>query len=167
MSGRTRVLSLIAVAVVGTGLAGCNGTSSLGHESKSTTATTGGDATDPATYLGALRHEQARLAVAERAIPTRPRTPAQLSRSIRLLGSAIDRLGDDLAAIKPPDAVGGEHARLVAIVRAYGASLDRTARVAVAPGGELRAGNMLLAATNQASSKFTSTVSSIHAKLGQ
>ena len=166
MHGRARVLSLITVAAIGAGVAGCHGTSSLGHDSKSTTATTGSNPTDPAAYLASLRREQDRLAVAERAIPTRPRTPAQLARSVALLGSAIGRLGDDLEAIRPPAAVADEHAQLVSIVRAYRVALGRAAREAVTRDGELRAGDMLLSATTDASSKFTATVSGIHAKLG-
>lgn len=167
MPARAHVLSLIAVTVIGAGVAGCHGTSSLRDDSQSTTATTGSDATDPAAYLASLRREQNRLAVAERAIPSRPRTPAQLARSIGLLGSAIGRLGDDLAAIRPPDAVAGEHARLVSLVRAYRVRLTQAAREAVAPDGALRAGDMLVSATTDASSKFTSIVSEIHEKLGQ
>jgi hypothetical protein len=113
----------------------------------------------------ALRRAQVRLAAAERAIPRRPRTSAQLSRSIRLLASAVRGLGGDLAAITPPTEVASQHARLVLIVRAYADRMEGAARVAGRPGGGLRAGNMLISATTAASSSFASTVATIDATL--
>jgi hypothetical protein len=167
-----RPLGLVVVAASGSLLCGCAGTTVLGHRQarpaqRSTTATApaGSSSHERADYLRALGRGQAKLAAAERAIPRRPGTPAQLSRSIGLLASAIRRLGGDLDAIEPPAEVASAHARLVSIVRAYAVALERAGHVAVGPRGELRAGNMLISATTTASSAFASTVAMIDAAL--
>jgi hypothetical protein len=174
-----RTLGLIVVAVSSAVLSGCAGTTLLvnRHQGSPPPATTTTIGTSPATtgavptsaaaraYLAALSREQAELAAAERRIPRRARTPAALARSIRLLERAIVRLGGGLQAIVAPTAVAAQHARLVSIVRTFAAQLGAAARVAVTPGGELRAGNMLVAATVAASSAFGSTVSQINAAL--
>jgi hypothetical protein len=175
-----RSLGLIVVAVSSAVLSGCAGTTLLVNRHQgspppatSTTAistspaTTGAAPTSAAAlaYLAALSREQAELAAAERRIPRRARTPAALARSIRLLERAIVRLGGGLQAIVPPAPVAAQHARLVSIVRTFAAQLGTAARVAVRPGGELRAGNMLVGATVAASSAFSSTASQINAAL--
>jgi hypothetical protein len=168
-----RTLVPLVLAASGASGSGCAGTTRLGDRqvppgASSTTATssTGSSSRERAEYLRALRREQAGLAVAERAIAREARTPAQLSRSIRLLASAIRRLGDGLASIKPPAEVASQHARLESIVHAYEVALQRAARAAVRPRGRLHASNMLVSATTVASSEFASTVSAIDAALG-
>jgi hypothetical protein len=178
-----RALNLIAVAVSSAALTGCARTTLFVHHDESsttpptsttatsttgtTTTTTTTTAPSPAAvaYLAALSREQARLAAAERKIPRRPRTPAGLARSIRLLRAAIVRLGHDLQGISPPSEVASQHAQLVSIIRTYAARLDAAAHTAVKPGGQLRAANMLISATTAASSAFSSTVSQISAAL--
>lgn len=167
-----RVLSLIVCAVSAASLTGCAGTTLLtnrdqgsqpGATSTSTTSTTPGPHAQ--AYLAALSREQARLAAAERKIPRQARTPAALARSVRLLRLAIVRLGADLQRIMPPSSVVSRHAQLVAIVRTYAARLNAAQHVAVTPGGELRAIDMLIGATTAASTAFGSTVSQIEAAL--
>src|SRR5690242_17195847 len=180
-----RALNLIAVAVSAAALTGCARTTLFVHHDESsttpptsttTTSTTGTTTTTTTTtttapspaavaYLAALGREQARLAAAERKIPRRPRTPAGLARSIRLLRAAIVQLGHDLQGISPPSEVASQHAQLVSIMRTYAARLDAAASTAVKPGGQLRAANMLISATTAASSAFSSTVSQISAAL--
>jgi hypothetical protein len=159
LAERARWLAVLAfVWAVG----GCGGTSQLpGARSTSTPAVTA--AADP--YLSELNAEQAKLAAAERRIPTRPRTPAALSRSIGLLQAAIAQLGNDLETIRPPAAVASYHAQLVFTVNAYAAQLARVAATAARPDGELRAANMLLSSTNAASARFSATVAKIDAVL--
>jgi len=166
------VLALLAVAPTGALVSGCAGTTLRGDiqsqpvaGAKPQSTSTRSSTSQRAEYVRALEGEQAKLAAAERAIPRNARTPVELSRSTRLLASAIRRLGAGLAAITPPPEVASHHARLVSIVRAYELALGRAARVAVRPGGELRAGNMLISATTAASSAFASTVAAINAKL--
>ena len=130
-----------------------------------TTTTTAPPGPAATAYLAALSREQAKLAAAERRIPRRARTPAALARSIRLLRLAIVRLGRDLTAISPPEAVSAQHAQLVSIVRTYAARLRAAARVAARPRGKLRGVNMLIDATTAASSAFGATVSEINAAL--
>jgi hypothetical protein len=172
-----RTLSLILVAVSATALTGCARTTLLiNHDDGSKTSPTTGTSTtgtpttttpSPAAmaYLAALSQEQAKLAAAERKIPRRPRTPAGLAHSIRLLRVAIVRLGQDLQAISPPPEVASQHAQLVSIMTTYADRLDAAARTAVKPGGQLRAANMLISATTAASSAFSSTVSQISSAL--
>jgi hypothetical protein len=163
---------LIALAASGVLVGGCAGTTLSGGGqtrpaagSTSATSPTATNSRERAAYLHALSREQARLGATERAIARRPRTSAQLSRSIRLLASAIRRLGRDLAAIAPPAEVRSEHAQLVTIVRAYAVALERAARVALRPRGRVRGGDMLISATTVASSAFASTVAAIEAAL--
>jgi hypothetical protein len=173
-----RALGLIAVAVSSAALTGCAGTTLLanrdqrssmptGTTSTATTTSTGTPTTSPEAeaYLQALSREQAKLAAAERAIPRGARTPAALARSIRLLQRAIVQLAGDLQAITPPDQVARAHGALVFIVRSYAVRLGAAARLAVRPGGELRAANMLISATTTASQQFSSTVTQINAAL--
>jgi hypothetical protein len=174
-----RALGLIAVAASSAVLTGCSGTTLLanrGHTaqtSSTATSTAPGTSTGTATtspeaeaYLQSLSREQAKLAAAERAIPRRARTPAALARSIRLLKRAIVRLAGDLQAITPPDQVARANGALVFIVHSYAARLGAAARLALTPGGELRAANMLISATTRASQEFSSTVTQINAALG-
>jgi hypothetical protein len=173
-----RALSLILIAVSGASLTGCARTTLLINRNTQTTATatTGTTTGTPTTttaspspaalaYLAALSSEQAKLAAAERKIPRRPRTPAALAHSIRLLRAAIVRLQQDLQAISPPSSVASQHAQLVSIMGAYADRLGAAARTAATPGGQLRAANMLISATATASSAFSSTVSQISSVL--
>jgi hypothetical protein len=176
-----RTLNLIAVAVSAAALTGCARTTLLIHHDESSkpssTATTGTSTTGTMTttttapspaavaYLAALSREQARLAAAERRIPRRPRTPAGLAHSIKLLRAAIVRLRQDLQGISPPSQVASQHAQLVSIMRTYADRLGAAASTAVKPGGQLRAANMLISATTAASSAFSSTVSQISSAL--
>jgi hypothetical protein len=175
-----RTLSLILAAVSAAALTGCARTTLLINHNEgsqttptSTTGTTTGAPTTTTTspspaavaYLAALSREQAKLAAAERKIPRRPRTPAGLARSIRLLRVAIVQLGHDLQAISPPPEVASQHAQLVSIMGSYADRLDAATRTAVKPGGQLRAANMLISATAAASSQFSSTVSQISSAL--
>jgi hypothetical protein len=174
-----RALGLIAVAASSAALTGCAGTTLLANRDHAGQTSSRATSTAPATstgtpttspeaeaYLQSLSREQAKLAAAERAIPRRARTPAALARSIRLLQRAIVQLAGDLQAITPPGQVAPAHAQLVSIVRAYAVALGAAARLAVRPGGELRAANMLISATTTASQAFSSTVTQINAALG-
>ena len=178
-----RTLNLIVVAASAAALTGCarttlfinhdegsqTATSTTGTTTTSTTTTTTTTTAAPSpaalAYLAALSREQAKLAAAERKIPRRPRTPAGLAHSIGLLRVAIVRLGRDLQAISPPQAVASQHAQLVSIMRTYAARLDAAAGTATKPGGQLRAANMLISATTAASSAFSSTVGQISSAL--
>jgi hypothetical protein len=117
-------------------------------------------------YLARLGTEQTKLANAEQAIPTNPRTPAALAHSVDLLNAAVRGLADGLAAINPPAAVAADHARLITIMRGYAAQLSQAARIVVGPGGERRAGALLISATDQASRSFTATIDKIDSTLG-
>jgi hypothetical protein len=175
-----RTLNLIVVAVSAAALTGCARTTLfINHDkgSQTATSTTGTTSTGTQTtttaapspaalaYLAALSREQARLAAAERKIPRRPRTPAGLAHSIGLLRVAIVRLGRDLQAISPPQAVAAQHAQLVSVMRTYADRLDAAAHTASKPGGQLRAAKMLISATAAASSAFSSTVGQISSAL--
>ena len=160
MAPRATRVAVIALL----GLGGCGTADTLLHRS-GTRSTPAGSNTVTATpttktasgpsaesvYLAELGSEQARLAAAEARIPTSPRTPAALARSIELLTVAVRDLADGLARIKPPPSVAALHAHLVAIMRTYEVELRRAASVALSPGGEPRAGSLLISATNQAS----------------
>lgn len=170
-----RTLSLIVIAVSCASFSGCARTTLLINRNDSpqspapsttgTSTTTATPSPDAQAYLAALSREQARLAAAEQRIPRRARTPAALARSIRLLRLAIVRLGNDLQKIAPPSSVAAQHAQLVSIVRTYAVRLAAAQRVALTPGGELRAVNMLINATTAASTAFGSTVNQIDAAL--
>ena len=145
-----RTLNLIVVAASAAALTGCARTTLLINHKEasktSSTSTTGTSTTTTTTpspaalsYLAALSREQAKLAAAERKIPRRPRTPAGLAHSIRLLRAAIVRLGQDLQAISPPAQVASQHAQLVSIMRTYADRLAAAAGTAVKPGGQRRA----------------------------
>jgi hypothetical protein len=82
------------------------------------------------------------------------------------LHSAIVRLESDLASIEPPARVAALHARLVAVTRAYAAELEEARAAAVRPDGQLQAANLLIDATNGASTAFGETVRRIDAVLG-
>jgi hypothetical protein len=118
-------------------------------------------------YLAQLGAEQARLAAAETKIPTRPRTPAALRRSIVLLGTAVGALADGLAGIKPPPGVAAQHAHLISIMRTYAGTLEQAAGLAGAPGSEPRAAQLLISATSTASQAFTTTIAKIDSTLGR
>jgi hypothetical protein len=152
------------LAAGGVLLAGCGSTSLLTGSAPTRTALPEGAVN---AYLAALAGEQTKLAEAERHLPSRPRTAAELSSSIGLLAAAIARLGNDLAAIRPPAAVSSPHAQLVAIMRDYAGRLLIVAREARTPGGELRASNDLIGSTSRASRAFTATSSKIIARLGR
>jgi hypothetical protein len=123
-------------------------------------------AIDPvAVYLARLNAEQAKLAAAERAIPANPRTPAEFSRSIGLLASAVGRLGGDLAAIDPPAFVAAEHRQLVSIVQGYAAGLRAAAGGSRTRAGELQAASRILSATSSASAAFSAIIARIHVTL--
>jgi hypothetical protein len=160
------LLSLLA-------LAGCSSTTHLFRPTTATPATTttrtgtASQAPSPeSVYLAQLGAEQARLAAAESRIPTSPRTPAALRRSIDLLGAAVRGLVDGLAGIHPPALVAAQHAHLISIRRAYAGTLAQAARLSVAPGGEPSAARLLLSATGTASQAFTATIDKIDSTLG-
>jgi hypothetical protein len=174
MAGRSKC----ALVLVLLGLAGCGDSTRLFHSGStaSHTRSTPTAAAPPAetatgpsrqsVYLAQLGAEQARLAAAEARIPTRPRTPAALGRSIDLLATAVGRLADGLARIRAPAAVASRHAQLVTIMRTYAATLGRAGRIAVLPGKEVQAGRLLISATDAASSAFTATIAAIDSTLG-
>jgi hypothetical protein len=152
---------VIALAACGATIAGCGGgTSVLTSVSRKQPSPV-----NPTTYLAELAGEQAKLSAAESRIPTRPRTPVALAKSISLLAGAMARLADGLAALRAPPSVGSQHARLVSIVRAYHSQLTQAARVAVRPGGELRAERLLIFATDAVSRTFSATVAKINITL--
>jgi len=161
------VLVLLALLA----LAGCSNTTHLFHPSVarrvSSTSTTTTAPSAQSVYLAQLGAEQARLGAAEKQIPTTPRTPAALARSIELLAGAVRGLADGLAAIKPPPSVAAQHAQLVAIMRGYAAQLQLAQRIAVTRGGESRAGSLLISATDAASRAFTATIAAIDSTLGR
>lgn len=161
---RSRIRATLAAALIAAAgtIAGCSGGTRLLTTSGSQTATA-----QRTAYINELNAEQQKLAAAETRIPSHPRTPAAFSRSITLLAAAIRRLANDLAAIAPPASVAGEHARLVGIVRVYAVKLAQAAKIAAAPDGGLRAGTLLISATNTASSQFGATLSKIDTTLGQ
>lgn len=168
MLGGRRVLVLLALLAFG----GCSNTTQLFHRtverrvsSTSTTTTTAPSA--ESVYLAQLGAAQAQLGAAEKQIPTSPRTPAALARSIELLASAVRGLADGLAAIKPPPSVAAQHAELAAIMRRYASQLQLAQRIALTPGGESRAGNLLISATDSASRTFTATIAAIDSTLGR
>jgi hypothetical protein len=152
---------VIALALGGAVIGGCGGGTSV----LTSVTRKAPPPVNPARYLAQMSDEQAKLSAAEQRIPTRPRTPAALSKSISLLAAAVARLADGLAALRAPPAVGRQHARLVSIVRAYRSQLVQAARIAVRPGGELRAEALLVSATDAASRAFTATVARINTTL--
>ena len=179
----TRTLNLIVVAVSATALTGCARTTLLiNHDEGSQTSSTSGDrhhrrsgtptttTTTPSpaavAYLAALSREQAKLAAAERKIPRRPRTPAGLAHSIRLLRAAIvaarRRPAGDLTA-----GLGRGAACPARVDHAEPTPTNSTQQHARrrSPRGQLRAANMLISATTAASSAFSSTVSQISTTL--
>jgi hypothetical protein len=180
-----RLRLTIALAVV-LGLGGCASSHVLLHTTTTTTAasspappatTSTATGTPTATttttvspaaahYVAQLRAEEQNLAAAERRIPTNASTPQALARSTTLLGTAVSRLANGLAAISPPDAVVSEHARLVAIVRGYAGRLRAAAALARRPRGQVQASRMLVSATNRASAAFVATLSKIYSTLG-
>jgi hypothetical protein len=167
--GLAAILVALMLAVAGCGSASeqlLRAGSRPGSPPPARTRTTTPAPSAESVYLAQLGAEQTELTNAERRIPTNPRTPAALVHSVDLLTAAVQRLADGLAAIKPPASVAADHAKLVAIMRTYAARLDHTARVAVTPGGEQRAGALLLNATNQASTSFTLTITAIDSTLG-
>jgi hypothetical protein len=157
-----RIVAVIALAASGTLIAGCGGTGLLRSRSTATVAPLSN-----AAYVTRLGEAQARLARAEGSLPRRARTPAALSRAILQLSHAIRRLGRDLAALDAPRPVLAAHAKLVAIVSAYAASLEAASRRALRPGGELPAARALLESTRLVSRVFSATVSEIDHQLGQ
>jgi hypothetical protein len=168
MARRTLLITLLA-------LTGCSNTSRLLHPGAASTTTpttttavgtTGSTSSDVSVYLAQLAAEQTKLAAAEKRIPTNPRTPAELARSIDLLAAAVRELERGLAAIRPPAGVASEHAHLVGIMRDYAGALDQAARIAVSPNGEPRAGRLLISATTTASQAFTATIARIDSTLG-
>ena len=172
MVGRRVVAAAALLALVVVVLSGCGGTDQLLHGGATrrparTTSTTRTQAPSAeSVYLARLGAEQTQLANAEQSIPTSPRTPAALAHSIDLLAGAIRRLGNGLAAIKPPAGVAVDHARLVTIMRSYAAKLDQAAKIAVSPGEEQRASALLISATDDASRSFTITTTAIDSTLG-
>jgi hypothetical protein len=159
-----RTLGVVGVALVAMLIAGCGGTSLVtGAGSTSTSPPT--SPRSSSEYLAALGAAQARLAAAERRIPAVNGRPAALSEAIGSLHAAIVGLESDLSSIEPPVRVAALHARLVAITRAYAASLEQARAAAGRPGGQLGAGNLLIAATGDASRAFSKTVERITAAL--
>lgn len=167
-----RVLRPAAALVAVLAASGCGAGTKLLHSKSSSTSTsarltsTAPPPPSASAYLAQLRAEVDKFAAAERRIPKRATTPRALSRSVSLLASAISRLADGLAAIRSPASVAPDHARLGAILRAYAARLRLAVRSAVQPGGELRAGQRLIAATNTATARFSATISKIYSTLG-
>jgi hypothetical protein len=159
-------------------LTGCGSTRLLRHTSSSsattaartaaqqTLSTTTSTGPSAAAYVEQLRAAEQMLAAAERRIPTNARTPGALAHSATLLAAAVSRLARGLAAIEPPPSVAGGHADLVAVARAYAMRLRAAAVVARAPGGQVRAGALLISATNRASAAFRATLSKIYSTLG-
>jgi glutathione S-transferase len=163
------------VAVALLAVAGCASTRVLVRTSSTTASTPSTTAPTTVTaapgasaneYLARLHGEEQTLAAAERRIPTRATTPQALSRSTSLLAAAVSRLAHGLAGIAPPAAVAGAHARLVTVVRNNAARLQSAAAVARQPGGQARAGHLLVSATNRASAAFSATLSKIYSTLG-
>ncbi len=158
-----RTLVVIALLASGASLAGCSGTSLVTGSRSATRATP----PDTSAYLTSLSAEQAKLAAAEKRIPTHPRTPTALSRSIALLAAAVRQLADGLSTIRPPAAVAAMHTQLVAIARSYAAQLIQVASTAARPDRELRAAGLLVSATNAASAAFARTVARIDTSLSR
>jgi hypothetical protein len=171
LTGR-RLQGLVVLLALG----GCSNTTNLFHRtverraastSTRTTSTTTTTPSAQSVYLAQLGAAQAQLGAAEKQIPTSPRTPAALARSIELLAGAVRRLADGLAAIKPPPSVATRHAQLAAIMHRYAAQLQLAQRIALTPGGESRAGSLLISATDSASRAFTATIAAIDSTLGR
>ena len=117
------------------------------------------------SYLQQLSAEQNKLAAAERRLPRRASSPAELAKATALLQDAVRRLERDLASISAPNPVRSLHARLVSIAHSYGQQLGQAARTALRPDGELAAAQSLSSATHAASGAFSGTVASITSKL--
>jgi hypothetical protein len=162
---RATALRVAVAIVIATALGGCGGTSLLRGATvaaSSTTRTTAVSTNSGAAgYLAALGIEQRRLASAERQLPHRAPTVRALRRAIALLHTAIVRLADDLAALRPPTPVAALHARLVAAMRLYAERLASAARDTHAASGAPRAANELLSATDSASRSFTAAIAQI------
>jgi hypothetical protein len=92
-------------------------------------------------------------------------TPDVWARSVRSMRAAVSKLGDDLAAIKPPNAVARAHQQLVGTVRRLAVSLQAAAREGSSAAGLAKAKSLLLNAFSQASTAFTTTIGQINAAL--
>jgi hypothetical protein len=92
-------------------------------------------------------------------------TPDVWARSVRSMRAAVSKLGDDLAAIKPPHAVEHAHQQLVATVRGLATSLAAAAREGSTAAGLPKAKSLLLTAFSQTSAAFTTTIGQINAAL--
>jgi hypothetical protein len=167
------VLTLLALAscsdtsrLLHSGTASRTTTTTAPAQTRTSTGTAGSTASGVSVYLAQLAAEQTKLAAAEKRIPTNPRTPAALARSIDLLTVAVRDLERGLAAIRPPASVASEHAHLVQIMRDYAGALGQAAQMAVRRNGEPQAGRLLISATNAASQAFTSTIAKIDSTLG-
>lgn len=173
MMGTRTCTAAVSLAAL-TALGGCADTHVLVHTSSTTRSASSASPrpagtsseTAASAYVAQLRHEEQTLAAAERRIPTRVSTPQELSRSASLLAAAVSRLDQGLSVITPPPSVAPAHAELVAIVRAYAARLNRAARIAVAPAGQVRAATLMVSATNRASTEFSAVLSKIYSTLG-
>ena len=92
-------------------------------------------------------------------------TPRVWARSVRSMRAAVSRLGDDLAAIKPPGSVAGAHRQLVATVRQLADKLGAAARQGSSAAGLPKAKSLLSSAFSASSTAFTATIAQINAAL--
>lgn len=171
------VAAAMSLAALGLGLAGCARSTLLVHTSTEAAPSGGSGAVSgrsshkapgpsPARYLSRLLSAQQTLARAEARLPASAPTPQALAHSVTLLAGAVQRLERRLQAITPPASVARQHATLIAIMGAYAGRLLVAARIAVTPGGEVRAGTMLISATSRASTNFSSAIAKIYSTLG-
>jgi hypothetical protein len=155
------VIGALALVIGALALGGCAGTSVLLHPPPPPKTHAG------AVYLAQLAAEQGQAVVAERAVPMRPHTPAQLARSIVLLAAAVRQEASGLEAIRPPQSVARLHRRLVAITTQYASRLLALARRARLPQLEVAAANDIARATDATSVGFTTTVHRIRIRLAR
>jgi hypothetical protein len=147
---------VIAAATSTALLAGCGG---------SDNRTTTSSAVDAKHYVAEVNGAQQRLVSAARTIPAGNATASAWSRSLTALRSVVSKLGDDLAAIRPPASVAGVHAQLVAIVRGYAAKIDAVAGTGRDPSRLPQAKADLIAATSATATPFTASISKINSVL--
>lgn len=118
-----------------------------------------------AIYLSQIDVVQGQLQLAEGRIPRSPHTPRALSRSIRLLASAVRALAAGLAAAHPPAEVKRIHSGLIRTARTYARQLQRSSRLVATSAGELRGAADLTNATSAATASFTTGFAQIRTRL--
>lgn len=157
MLARRLFVSLLAVAVVATGLTACGGDS-------------GTSTSDKNEYIKKVNEAQTEFANgAAKLNLANPSSPADFKNSLDQLDPLLSKIISDLDSIDPPSEVSAQHDKLVNSMRDYQKAVNG-AKGGLASGDKAQAqqsAQKIATASSQFSQTFDATINEINTKLKQ